>query len=107
MHNTFIIAQANGEEGGGLSFFLLLGGMFLIMYLFMIRPQVKRQKEAKKFREALQKGDSVVTLGGIHGKVVEISETTVVISAEQGKLRVEKTALAAGGFNEQDLQKKA
>lgn len=108
MNNALIIAEAQGgEEGGGLSFFLLLGGMFLIMYLFMIRPQVKRQKEAKKFREALQKGDAVVTLGGIHGKVVEISETTVVISAEQGKLRVEKTALSASGFNEQDLQKKA
>ncbi len=108
MNNALIIAQAagNGEEGGGLSFFILLGGMFLIMYLFMIRPQVKRQKEAKKFREALQKGDQVVTIGGVHGKVVEIGENSVVISVEQGKLRVEKSALSASAFNEQDIQKK-
>lgn len=107
MNNALIIAQAGGgEEGGGLSFFILLGGMFLIMYLFMIRPQIKRQKEAKKFREALQKGDQVVTIGGIQGKVVEINDTNVVISVEQGKLRVDKSALSPSGLNEQELQKK-
>jgi preprotein translocase subunit YajC len=103
---TTILAQANGEQGGGMSFFILLGGMFLIMYLFMIRPQVKRQKEAKKYREALQKGDKVVTIGGVHGKVVEILDSTVIISVEQGKLRVEKSALSpTGAANEQDIQK--
>lgn len=89
-----------------MSFFILLGGMFLIMYLFMIRPQIKRQKEAKKFREALEKGDKVVTIGGIHGKIVEIGDTNVVLSVEQGKIRVEKSALSAtSNVSEQDLQK--
>jgi preprotein translocase subunit YajC len=82
--------------------------MFLIMYFFMIRPQMKRQKEAKKFREALQKGDKVVTIGGLHGRVLEIEDTSVVISIEQGKVRVEKSALSATqGVNEQDIQKNA
>lgn len=106
MNTAFIILQAEGQEGGGMSFFILLGGMFLIMYLFMIRPQIKRQKEAKKFREALQKGDSVVTIGGVHGKIVELSDTSVMISVEQGKMRVEKSALSATGVpNQQDIQK--
>lgn len=99
---------AGGEQGGGFQFFILLGGMFLIMYFFMIRPQMKRQKEAKKFREALQKGDAVVTIGGIHGKVIELNETSVVISCEQGKLRIDKSALSATqGTDEQELQKKS
>lgn len=99
---------APAGDGGGLQFFILLGGMFLIMYFFMIRPQMKRQKEAKKFREALSKGDAVVTIGGIHGKVIEISESSVVISCEQGKLRIDKSALSpTQGTDEQELQKKS
>lgn len=108
MINLTIFLQDPAPQGGGLQFFILLGGMFLIMYFFMIRPQMKRQKEAKKFREALEKGDKVVTIGGVHGKVVEISETSVVISCEQGKLRVEKSALSpTQGADEQELQKKS
>ena len=53
-----------------MSTLLMLAGMFGIMYLFMIRPQMKRQKEAKAFRDAVKKGDQVVTIGGLHGKVV-------------------------------------
>lgn len=106
MTHLGILLQAAPEQGGGMSFFILLGGMFLIMYLFMIRPQIKRQKEAKKFREALEKGDKVVTIGGIHGKIVEIGDTNVVLSVEQGKIRVEKSALSAtSNVSEQDLQK--
>lgn len=108
----FILLEADGatgaDQGGGMQFFILLGGMFLIMYFFMIRPQMKRQKDAKKFREALQKGDAVVTIGGIHGKVIEIGETAVVISCEQGKLRIDKSALSpTQGTDEQELQKKS
>lgn len=106
MPTSIILLEAPSQEGGGMSFFILLGGMFLIMYFFMIRPQIKRQKEAKKFREALQKGDKVVTIGGVHGKIVEILDTTVILNVEQGKLRVEKSALSATGIaSEQDIQK--
>lgn len=99
-------SQAAGE--GGMSFFLLIGGMFLIMYLFMIRPQVKKQKEAKSFREGLKKGDKVVTIGGIHGKVVDLNERTVLIQVEGAKIRVEKTALnPSGEASEEDIKANA
>lgn len=105
--NTLILTQAQPAGDGGMSFFILLGGMFLIMYLFMIRPQMKRQKEARKYRESLEKGQKVVTIGGVHGKIVEILDTTVIISVEQGKLRVEKNALSpSGSTDEQNIQQK-
>jgi preprotein translocase subunit YajC len=77
---------------------ILMGGMFLIMYLFMIRPQMKKMKEARKFQEALSVGDKVITTSGIHGKVVEIGEKDVVISIDQGRMRVEKAAISPSGF---------
>jgi preprotein translocase subunit YajC len=73
----------------------MMVGMFAIMYFFMIRPQMKRMKEAKKFQDSIQVGDKIVTTGGIHGKVTEVGETDVVISLDQGRMRVEKAALSA------------
>jgi preprotein translocase subunit YajC len=72
-----------------------MGGMFIIMYFFMIRPQMKKMKEAKKYQEAIAVGDKVVTVGGIHGKVVEIGDTDIVIALDQGRMRIEKAALSA------------
>ena len=60
----------------------------------MIRPQMKKQKELKKFREGLQSGDKIVTIGGIHGKILEVADTTLLIGTESGKLRVDKTAVS-------------
>ena len=99
MLNLFarLTLQSPAPGEGGLSFFLLIGGMFLIMYLFMIRPQVKKQKEAKTFREGLKKGDKVVSIGGIHGKVVDMNERTVLIQVDGAKIRIEKTALNPAG----------
>lgn len=72
--------------------------LFVVFWLFFIRPQNKRQKETQKFRDALQKGDNVVTIGGIHGKVAEVKETTVLITVDNNvKLEVEKSALVATG----------
>jgi preprotein translocase subunit YajC len=61
----------------------------------MIRPQMKKQKELKKFREGLKPGDKVVTIGGIHGKILEISDATVLIQSEGTKLRLEKSAVSS------------
>ena len=70
--------------------------IFVVFWLFFIRPQNKKQKEEQKFREALQKGDDVVTIGGIHGKVVEVKETTVLVSVDSNvKIEVEKSAISA------------
>ncbi len=74
---------------------MMMGGMFIIMYFFMIRPQMKKAKEAKKFQDSIAIGDKIVTVGGIHGKVIEVDDTTVVIGLDQGRMRIEKAALSA------------
>ena len=66
-----------------------------VFYFFMIRPQVKRQKEAKKLRESLKPGDKVVTIGGIHGKVLEVYDSTVLINSDGSKIRLEKSAISS------------
>jgi preprotein translocase subunit YajC len=60
----------------------------------MIRPQMKKQKELKKFRENLNVGDKVVTIGGIHGKLLEVNESTVLVNSEGSKIRFDKSAIA-------------
>jgi preprotein translocase subunit YajC len=81
-------------SGQGMQSLLMLGLMVLIFYFFMIRPQMKKQKELKNFRENLKAGDKVVTIGGIHGKILEVADTTVLIQAEGTKLRFDKSAIA-------------
>ncbi len=91
-----------GEGGMQLIMLLLILGVF---YFFMIRPQMKKQKELKKFRESLAVGDKVVTIGGIHGKVLEIGDTTVLLSCEgSAKIRVEKSAVSTGTDEQQLAQ---
>ena len=71
---------------------ILIVGVF---YFFMIRPQMKKQKEEKKFREGLKKGDSVVTIGGVHGKIVEVETSTFLVEVATGvRLRFEKAAVS-------------
>jgi preprotein translocase subunit YajC len=81
--------------GGGnpMSSLVMIIAMIAIFYLFMIRPQAKKQRELKKFREAMKPGDKVVTIGGIHGKILEIGDSTVLISSEGTKIRLEKSAI--------------
>ena len=73
---------------------LMLGAIVVVFYFFMIRPQMKRQKELKKFREELKKGDKIVTTGGIYGKIVEMQETTVIMEVEgKSRLKIDKVAI--------------
>ena len=81
-------------EDGSLTNILFIGLMFFVFYFFMIRPQMKKQKELKKFREGLAKGDQVITIGGIHGKILEVTDTTVLIQSDSTKLRVDKSAVS-------------
>ena len=84
----------NGAEPNPLMSFLPLILIVVVFYFFMIRPQMKRQKELRKFRESIQKGDNVVTTGGIYGKVAEIKETTILLQVDEGvKLKVDKSAV--------------
>lgn len=73
---------------------IMLVLILVVFYFFMIRPQMKKQKELKKFRENLQKGDKVVTIGGIHGVILEVSDATILISSEGTKIRFEKSAIS-------------
>lgn len=93
----FIFLQQQQAPQNGLLFNLLFfGAIFLIFYFFMIRPQQKRAKEQKNFLASLEKGMRVVTIGGIHGKIVDIAEQTVLIDIDgKGtKVMFEKTAIA-------------
>lgn len=83
-------------SGGGIMDFMPLILIVVIMYFFMIRPQVKKQKEEAKFRSEIKKGDQVITLGGIHVKVLEVHEHTLLVSAEGGsaKFKINKTSIA-------------
>lgn len=90
MINTQILAGG----GQGMQSILMLGLMVIVFYFFMIRPQMKKQKELKKFREALKTGDKIVSIGGIHGKILEVTDTTVLIQSEGTKLRLEKSAVS-------------
>ncbi len=86
-------AQAASQTGMG-SFWVMIILLFGVMYLFMIRPQRKQQKELEKFRSELKKGDRVVTAGGIYGVVYEIKDRSVLIKVDgEVKLRVDKNSI--------------
>ena len=68
--------------------------MFVVIYFFMIRPQQKRAKQEKAFETALKVGDKIITKSGLHGKIAEVSETTVVIETMAGKLKMERSAIS-------------
>jgi preprotein translocase subunit YajC len=87
-------------EGQGTSQLLFFGLIFVVMYFFMIRPQVRKQKKERVFREELKKGDSIITIGGIHGKIVEMKESSVVIESYSVKIQIEKSAIAINAVSE-------
>ena len=93
MLSNYILLQAAAGQGNFLSSWGLIIILFVVFYFFMIRPQQKRQKEIKKFREGLAKGDSVVTAGGIHGKIVEADPNVAYLMIEIAsgvRIRVDK-----------------
>jgi len=77
-----------------LTSFLPILLMIVVVYLFMIRPQMKRQKDEKKFAEELKRGDRVITKSGLHGKILDLNETTVILESGAGKLKYERSALS-------------
>jgi preprotein translocase subunit YajC len=95
--NFILLLLPGGEEGGSsTSFFVMMLLMIVVFYFFMIRPQMRKSKEQKKFRESLTKGAKIITIGGIHGKILEVRDTTLIIETEgQGRLKIEKSAAAA------------
>lgn len=93
MNLNSILLQA-ASAGGSMSGMLMIVVMIVIFWLFMIRPQQKKQKELKKQREAMATGDRVVTAGGIHGRIKEIKDTTILIEVAPGvSLKVDKASV--------------
>ena len=87
-----ILVQA---QGGGAGQWILLGGMILVFYFFMIRPQQTKQKKQREFSESLKKGDLVVTAGGLHGKIISASEHTVTLEIDKGiNVKFEKGSIS-------------
>jgi preprotein translocase subunit YajC len=98
-----LILQAQGTPGAApaaqpqsnpFSFLLMVGGIILVFYFFMIRPQQKKAKQEKEFRESLKKGDKIVTIGGMHGRIVSIEDDGIFVEVDNGvKLKFDKAAI--------------
>jgi preprotein translocase subunit YajC len=94
MSSLLLQAKAGGFD---LVSILMFGGIFVVFYFFMIRPQQKKTKEQKKFREELKKGDNVVTIGGLHGTIASIdADDTITLDVDRGvKMKFEKSSISA------------
>jgi len=89
-----LVFLQEAAAGGSMNFLFFMALIFVVMWFFMIRPQQKRQKELRRFRENLQKGDKVVTSGGIYGTIVEIKETYILVEVDQNvRLRFDKSCI--------------
>ena len=97
MNQLFILMGApQGGSGGGSMQLVFIGAIMVVFYLFMIRPQMKKAKDQKKYIEALKKGDKILTIGGIYGKIIEVREdATFIMEVEDGsKMRISKNAVS-------------
>ena len=93
--SIILMSPPAGGNQNPLMSFLQIILVIAVFYFFMIRPQLKKAKEQKKFKEQIKKGDKIITIGGIHAKIAEISETTFIIEVEGGnRLKIEKSAVS-------------
>ncbi|MBI3503078.1 MAG: preprotein translocase subunit YajC [Bacteroidetes bacterium] len=95
LSSIFLMLGGQDGQGSGMTSIIFLILIFGVFWLFMIRPQMKKQKDQQKFREAIGKGDKIITIGGVHGKIVEVQDTTFIIEVEgQNRLKIEKSAVS-------------
>jgi preprotein translocase subunit YajC len=93
MFSTLLLQASTSNEG--LTSLLFPVAIAVVVYFFMIRPQQKRSADAKKFRASIVKGSNVVTIGGLHGKVLEVNEESVIVEVDKGvRLKFDRTAIA-------------
>ena len=94
---TLLLLTAE-QEPSSFYYIIMFGLMFLVMYWFILRPKIKKEKQDREYRSNLKKGDSVVTIGGIYGKVTDIKEHAFIIEVHGGtNLKVAKTAVSMTG----------
>ncbi|MGI4865005.1 MAG: preprotein translocase subunit YajC [Janthinobacterium lividum] len=92
---TFLTLLLQAAPGSGIMQLVFPVAIGLVLYFFMIRPQQRKTSDAKAFRESLVKGTRVVTIGGIHGQLVEVGPETVLLEVERGqRLRLDRSAIA-------------
>jgi preprotein translocase subunit YajC len=90
-----ILLQAASGGSGWIQQLFLFGGIAIVFYFFMIRPQQKKQKDQKNFISDIKKGDKIVTIGGIHGRIAEMDEDTITLDVEKGaKIKFEKSSIS-------------
>lgn len=90
-----ILSQAQATGSGWMQQLLLFGGIALVFYFFMIRPQQKKQKDQKKFISEIKKGDAIVTIGGVHGKVFAHDDDTITLEVDKStKIKFERSAIS-------------
>jgi preprotein translocase subunit YajC len=108
MLNYILLQAAEGaNSANSWSFWVMMVLIFVVFYFFMIRPQTKKQKELQKQRESMQKGDKVVTAGGIYGEIKEVQETTFIITiAKDVTIKVSKESVYADVTNAQVANEK-
>ena len=96
--NFIPLAEAQ-PQGGGIQMIVMLVGLFAIVYFFMIRPQNKKQKEIQKFRNALEVGQDVITIGGIHGTIKRIEDNDIItLSVSTGvEIKFDRSAIMPKG----------
>ncbi len=96
MNELLILMTDPKGQGGGTMNLIFMGAVVLVFYFFMIRPQMKKAKEQKKYIEALKKGDKILTIGGIYGKIVEVNDdATILMEVEDGtKMKISKNAVS-------------
>lgn len=97
--------------GGGLPGYLMMGAIVIVFYFFMLRPQIKRQKDQKNYINEIKRGDKVVTTAGIHGKIVDITDGWFLIEIDNGvKVKFDKSAVSleqSKALNAPPAEKKA
>ncbi|WP_035727682.1 preprotein translocase subunit YajC [Eisenibacter elegans] len=87
--------------------FVFIGGIILVFYFFMIRPQSQKQKAQQKFLSELTKGTMVITIGGVHGKIVELAENTLTLEVDKGtRLTIERSAVSMEATQKLNTEKK-
>ena len=109
MNSFMFLASQGAQQGGGLTFILMMVAIFAIMWFFMIRPQQKKQKEIRKFQNALKEGAKVVTGGGIYGEVKKVDLSNNIVEVEISKgvvIRVDKSYVFADLSNAAAMQSK-
>ena len=101
-----LILLEGQQAGGGMTMIFMMVAIFAVMYFFMIRPQQKKQKQIAQMRNSLQKGDKIITAGGIYGVIVEIKENYVLVEIDKDvKIRIDRSTIFKDTSDIQSLQK--